>query len=41
MIKTNETIQTVSRLKEAKNNFHDPSKFLTKNDDEYYSTLYT
>ncbi len=34
------TIQALTKLKEAKNNFQDPSKFLIRNDEAYYTSLY-
>ena len=32
--------QSIAKLKEAKNNFHDPNKFLAVDNDKYYSILY-
>lgn len=34
------TFQALTKLKEAKNNFQDPSKFLIRNDEAYYTSLY-
>ena len=32
--------QSIAKLKEAKNNFHDPNKFLAVDNDKYYSILH-